>query len=66
MKKQFKTIILGGLLTLIITLSLLTSTNQKGLATNSETGISNKKIEISFSNNDDLDRLLDIMNIRIN
>lgn len=45
MKKQFKTIILGGLLTLIITLSLLTSTNQKGLATNSETGISNKKIE---------------------
>ena len=45
MKKQFKTIILGGLLTLIITLSLLTSTNQKGLATNSETGISDKKIE---------------------
>lgn len=28
--------------------------------------ISNKKIEISFSNSDDLDRLLDIMNVKIN
>ena len=28
--------------------------------------IGNKKIEISFANNADLDRLLDIMNIKIN
>ena len=28
--------------------------------------VNNKKIEISFSNNDDLDRLLEIMNIKIN
>lgn len=45
MKKELKTIILGGLLTLIITLSCVAGTNEKGLATNSETGLSNKKIE---------------------
>ena len=45
MKKETKTIILGGLLTLIITLSFFTSSNQKGLETNSETTLNNKKIE---------------------
>ena len=43
MKKQFKTIILGGLLTLIITLSYMSGVNENGLATNSETGLNNKK-----------------------
>ena len=45
MNKQFKTIILSGLFTLIITLSFFTSNNETGLATNSEIGLSNKKIE---------------------
>ena len=45
MNKQIKAIILGSLVTLILTLSLYTGANQKGLATNSETGLSNKKIE---------------------
>ena len=45
MKKQIKTIILGGLLTLIITLSYMSGVNENGLATNSETGLNNKKIE---------------------
>ena len=45
MNKQIKAIILGSLVTLILTLSLYTGANQKGLATNSETGLSNKKVE---------------------
>ena len=51
MNKQTKTILLGSLLTLILTLSLFTGTNEKGLATNSETGISNKKIEWGIQRN---------------
>ena len=45
MKKQSKAIILGSLLTLIITLSCMAGANERGIATNSETGLSNKKIE---------------------
>ncbi|MBR0427238.1 MAG: polysaccharide deacetylase family protein [Clostridia bacterium] len=45
MKKQSKAIILGSLLTLIITLSCMVGANERGIATNSETGLSNKKIE---------------------
>ncbi len=46
MRKEIKAIILGGLLTAIITLSLFTSTKtQNELATNSGATLSNKKIE---------------------
>ena len=46
MKKEVKAIILGSLLTLIITLSLFTGTkNQNEVFTNSEAELSNKKIE---------------------
>ena len=46
MKKELKTIILGSLLTLIVTLSLFTGNiNQAEVFTNSNNGLSNKKIE---------------------
>lgn len=46
MKKELKAIILGSLLTLIVTLSLFTGTkNQAEVFTNSNNGLSNKKIE---------------------
>ena len=46
MKKETKTIILGGLFALIITLSAMTGVNKdKGLAANSEVVPSNTKIE---------------------
>lgn len=56
MRKEIKAIILGGLLTAIITLSLFTSTKtQNELATNSGATLSNKKIEwgIQRKNNHD-------------
>ena len=45
MKKQIQKIILGGLLTLIISLSAINGIKQEDLTTNSEAGLSNKKIE---------------------
>ena len=52
MKNERKTIILGGLLTLIITLSTITNMNQKELATNSDTGLNNIKIEWGIQRRD--------------
>jgi len=52
MKKERKAIILGGLLTLIITISAMTNINQKEIATNSNTGLSNTKIEWGIQRKD--------------
>lgn len=45
MKKQTKTIVLGALLTLMLTLTAITNINNGEMSTNSETGLNNKKIE---------------------
>ena len=45
MNKQIKAIILGSLVSLILTLTLYTGANKKEIATSSKTSLSNKKIE---------------------
>ena len=52
MNKEIKTIVLGSLLTLIITLSIFTGLNQNEIYTNAEAGISNAKIEWGIKRKD--------------
>ena len=57
MKKETRAIILGSLMTLIITLSAVTGIrNERNMATNSEAGLSNAKIEWGIKRNDNHDQ----------
>ena len=44
MYKEVKIVVLGSLLTLILTLSIFTGLDQNSVSTNAEAGVSNKKI----------------------
>ena len=44
MNKEFKTIVLGGLLSLILTLTIFTGVNQNEILTNANVGVNNTKI----------------------
>ena len=52
MNKEVKIIVLGSLLTLILTLSIFTEINQNELQTNAEVGVSNTKIGWGIKRND--------------
>ena len=52
MNKEIKTVVLGGLLTLIITLCIFSELNQNEIYTNSEAGVSNTKIEWGIKRKD--------------
>ena len=52
MNKEIKIIVLGSLLTLILTLSVFTGVNQKEITTNADAGVSNTKIEWGIKKKD--------------
>ena len=52
MNKEFKTIVLGGLLSLILTLTLFTGINQNEVNVNADIGESNKKIGWGIKKNE--------------
>lgn len=52
MNKEFKTIVLGGLLSLILTLTIFTGVNQNEILTNADVEVSNTKIGWGIKRND--------------
>ena len=52
MNKEFKTIVLGGLLSLILTLTIFTGVNQNEILTNANVEVSNTKIGWGIKRND--------------
>ena len=52
MNKEFKTIVLGGLLSLILTLTIFTGVNQNEILTNANIEVSNTKIGWGIKRND--------------